>query len=160
MRLLRQNLLLQRAFLDRHIRNWFPEFARIASAIVQERFYKGALEYAHGVFDLDAKVLKNRSAEVGAARTSFDLSLWELSHPAKDASALAYPKVDAKRLSSKRRAWSARLAPQRAPRTSILWQTYASIPRTAALIAACAWQCARQMRSRCPGDRREGACRR
>ena len=99
---LHQNLLLQRAFLDRHIRNWFPEFARIASAIVQERFYKGALEYAHGVFDLDAKVLKNLLAEVGAARASFDLSLWELSHPAKDASALAYPKVDAKRCLQKK----------------------------------------------------------
>lgn len=99
---LRQNLLLQRAFLDRHIRNWFPEFARIASAIVQERFYKGALEYAHGVFDLDAKVLKNLLAEVGAARASFDLSLWELSHPAKDASALAYLKVDAKRCLQKK----------------------------------------------------------
>ena len=94
---LRQNLLLQRAFLDRHIRNWFPEFARIASAIVQERFYKGALEYAQGVFDLDAKVLKNLLSDVGAGRAPFDLSMWELSHPAKDASGLAYPKVDAKR---------------------------------------------------------------
>ena len=156
---LRQNLLLQRAFLDRHIRNWFPEFARIASAIVQERFYKGALEYAHGVFDLDAKVLKNLLAEVGAARTSFDLSLWELSHRPRTRALLPIRRW-MRSAASKRRAWSARLAPQRAPRTSILWQTYASIPRTAALIAACAWQCARQMRSRCPGDRREGACRR
>ena len=94
---LRQNLLLQRAFLDRHIRNWFPEFARIASAIVQDRVYKGALEYAQGVFDLDAKVLKNLLSDVGAGRAPFDLSMWELSHPAKDASGLAYPNVDAKR---------------------------------------------------------------
>ena len=54
------------------------------------------------MFDLDAKVLKNLLAEVGAARASFDLSLWELSHPAKDASALAYPKVDAKRCLQKK----------------------------------------------------------
>ncbi|MEY8459565.1 molecular chaperone TorD family protein [Eggerthellaceae bacterium 24-137] len=92
---LRQNLLLQRAFLDRHIRAWFPEFSRIACAILQDRFYKGALEFAGGVFDLDAKVLKNLLSEVGAGRASLDLSAWELSHPTKDGVASVYPTLSA-----------------------------------------------------------------
>lgn len=98
----RENLLMERAFLDKHIRSWYPELSRVASAIVQDRFYKGVLEFAGGVFDLDAKVLKNLLSEIGAARVSFDLSAWELSRPPKDGEALAYPQVDAKRCLKKK----------------------------------------------------------
>lgn len=91
---LRQNLLVQRAFLDRHIRSWYPAFAHVAEAIVQNRFYRGALEFAGDVFDLDAKVLKDLLSGLGAARQSFDLSLWELSRPPQTAAALSYPVLD------------------------------------------------------------------
>jgi TorA maturation chaperone TorD/ferredoxin len=93
---LRQNLLLQQAFLREHILSWYPKLRETASELVEGRFYRGVMEMAQGVFDMDAWVLKRLAREEGCAASGFDLTWWELPRPVMPGEKPVYPKVDPK----------------------------------------------------------------
>ena len=42
----KESLLLQRAFLTAHVLSWYDEFSKLAEQLVEERFYRGALEFS------------------------------------------------------------------------------------------------------------------
>ncbi len=71
---LAQNLAIQSAFLKTHINNWFPALVREADAILDQRFYKGALEAASAFFAEDEAILRDVEKATGAKDRSFALS--------------------------------------------------------------------------------------
>ena len=93
---LRQNLLLQQAFLREHILSWFPKMREIAGELVEGRFYRGVMELAQGAFDMDAWVLKRLTRNEGCSASGFDLTWWELPRPVMPGETPIYPKIDAK----------------------------------------------------------------
>lgn len=73
----KESLLLQRAFLTAHVLSWYDEFSKLAEQLVEERFYRGALEFSGAFFKLDEDVIKSQLADLGAAHEKFDLAWWE-----------------------------------------------------------------------------------
>ncbi|MCK6139966.1 molecular chaperone TorD family protein [Slackia exigua] len=98
---LRENLQLQRAFLKHHILNWYPKLEKLAGSIVEERFYRGVLEFAGAFFELDERVLKGLLSDVGGAHAKFDLAWWETPRPAARKHVYR-PKLDTHRCIRKR----------------------------------------------------------
>ena len=92
----RTYLRLQQEFLKQHILNWYPKLASLAGQIVSERFYRGAMEFAGGFFDLDLQNLNALVAETGASSIAFDLNELELAHPVNTSKRKPkpYPVVD------------------------------------------------------------------
>ena len=93
---LRQNLLLQQAFLREHVLSWYPKLRETASQLVEGRFYRGVMEMAQGVFDMDAWALKRLTRDEGCSTSGFDLTWWELPRPVMPGEKPMYPIVDSK----------------------------------------------------------------
>lgn len=73
----KENLLLEHAFIKAHVLSWYEKFAHVAAGIVEERFYKGLLEFSGAFFLLDEAVLISLLREAGVRSISFDLSRLE-----------------------------------------------------------------------------------
>lgn len=46
-----KQLKLQKAFIEKHILNWFPRFYALANKLVDTRFYRGVLRVTKGYFE-------------------------------------------------------------------------------------------------------------
>lgn len=93
---LREGLLLQQAFLREHIQSWYPKLRKIASDLVEVRFYRGVMEMTQGVFDMDEWVLKRLTRDEGCFTTNFDLTWWELPRAIIPGEKTEYPSVNTK----------------------------------------------------------------
>lgn len=68
--LLKNWLLLQKAFLEEHLLKWIPQFAKQVQLTAKTRFYQGLARFTHAFVRFHLALLQGLSMEAGRARVA------------------------------------------------------------------------------------------